>query len=367
MTDKNSLAFLGFNLLYRYIGPSRYKNILSLYDGDVEQAWNNRCDWPFNNFFKADNLRQSFKKAVTACRPDIYLEQLKKNSINFVTLENPLYPEKLKELVNPPIIIYFLGDLSILRTEGVAVVGSRLVTPYGRMVVNKFVPYLAKSGFSIVSGLAFGVDALSHKKALDCGGTTVAVLPAGVDNIAPRGNYSLFREIITSSRGLVVSEFPLNTVVSKWHFPYRSRIVVALSRAVLIVEASEKSGTRYTAKEAIVQNKPLFSVPGPIDSPFSVGSNRFIQQGGSMVIHPSEILSSFGKKKKIIAEPGCVKNVAGLSLFEQNALSILNSGPLVFDDLLSLSKMPGSELRATLTILEVRGMVKNDCGIFYRI
>lgn len=206
-----------------------------------------------------------------------------------------LYPNLLAEIHDPPGRLYCRGNVELLNSPCLAVVGSRKITDYGRRAVGHFVPELASQGFTIVSGLALGVDAAAHEATLSSGGRTIAVLAGGVGDadIYPRSNYHLAKKIIRGG-GLIVSECPNGTKPAKYMFPARNRIISGLSQGVLVVEADEKSGALITADFAVNEGRDVFAVPGSIFSPRSSGPNKLIRLGAKSVASPSDILIEYG-------------------------------------------------------------------------
>ncbi|MBN1295865.1 DNA-processing protein DprA, partial [bacterium] len=191
------------------------------------------------------------------------------------------YPRMLAAIAAPPPVLYYRGDLLLLKHPCLAVVGTRDPSEYGRTVAQLFSDFLARQSFAIVSGLARGIDAIAHSAALDAGGTTIAVLGCGLDQLYPQRNIDLRRRI--EAGGCAITEFPWNTPPNASHFPRRNRIISGLSLGILIVESTEKSGALNTVKHALDQDRDVFAIPGPITSPTSRGPIRVIQQGAIAV------------------------------------------------------------------------------------
>lgn len=211
--------------------------------------------------------------------------------IEEISIESKEYPEQLREIYDAPLKLYVLGNKEILNQTGVAIVGSRNATEYGKRVALQFSKDLSKNGINIISGLALGIDTCAHLGTLhqDCIGKTIAVLGSGLDEIYPKQNISLARKIIQMG-GCLISEYPLGAKPEKMHFPKRNRIISGLSKGVLIVEASEKSGSLITADFALEQGRDVFAVPGNISSSTSVGTNNLIKQGAKLVTSYEDIL-----------------------------------------------------------------------------
>ena len=212
--------------------------------------------------------------------------------ISTLTMQDALYPERLRNIHVPPLVLYIKGRLPVMDEEAaLCVVGTREATPYGRSVTRKLCYQLARAGMLIVSGLAKGIDGEAHRAALDAGASTVAVLGCGVDVIYPRENAELYRDICAS--GAVVSEYPPGTEVNGRHFPIRNRIIAGLSLGALIVEGPRRSGSLITASHALEQGRDIFAVPGGIDAPNSDGPNSLIREGAILVSKPEHILEEY--------------------------------------------------------------------------
>ena len=227
------------------------------------------------------------------------LEQINEN-INWINeslrrtiicYDDPRYPTQLKEISNPPLLLYLQGDIGLLKTPQIALVGSRNCTPYGKDKAYQLANELAQSGFTITSGLALGIDGFSHQGALDNNGKTIAVLGTGLNNIYPKRHFKLAQQII--EKGLLISEFWPNSPAMPSNFPRRNRIISGLSLGVLVVEASKRSGSLITARYAGEQNRELFALPGSIDNSQACGCHQLIQQGAKLVTSVADITVEF--------------------------------------------------------------------------
>lgn len=211
------------------------------------------------------------------------------NEIKEISILDENYPELLKQIYDPPKCLYVMGNLEILNTPSLAIVGCRETTEYGKKAATYFAYNLAKQGITIVSGLAKGVDSFSHIGALQAEGKTIAVLGSGLDIIYPKENNQLAKKIIEKG-GAIISEYPLGTRPLQEHFPARNRIISGISQAVLVVEAKEKSGSLITADFAMEQGKEVYAVPGNINSLNSIGTNNLIKDGAIPVSNYSDII-----------------------------------------------------------------------------
>ena len=208
-----------------------------------------------------------------------------------LTWEEDAYPRRLKEIDQPPPVLYLRGDLLPADEWAVAIVGTRRITAYGRQVTEEVATTLARSGVTVVSGLARGVDSVAHKAALDAGGRTIAVLGSGVDVIYPSEHRSLAERMIAS--GAILSDYPVGTAPDGVNFPPRNRIISGLSLAVIVVEAGQKSGALITAEFAAEQGRDVFAVPGNINAPQSAGCNALIQQGARPLLQARDVLEAW--------------------------------------------------------------------------
>ena len=219
------------------------------------------------------------------------IKRIKDTGIKLIHFNHRDYPERLKNIYDPPLYFYMNGSITPEDTHALAVVGSRSPTPYGRKVSEMLSAELSSAGFTIVSGMARGIDSAAHRTALKTGGRSIAVLGCGADIAYPRENENLMREI--AGNGAIISEFPIGTRPDKKNFPQRNRIISGLSLGVIVVEAAEKSGSLITARFAMEQGREIFAVPGNINSPLSKGANNLIQQGAKAVTSVNDILEEF--------------------------------------------------------------------------
>lgn len=208
-----------------------------------------------------------------------------------LTFDDPRYPRLLKEISDPPAVLYVQSaDRSLSLERTIAVVGTRRVTPYGEEVTRKLTRGLVEKGFTIVSGMALGVDTIAHQTALDCGGTTIAVLGSGIDIIYPPSNARLYRAISQTRGSAICSEFAPGVQPARGQFPRRNRIISGLALGVVVVEGDERSGTLITARLAAEQGRDVFAVPGPVTSPMSRAPSILIKQGAILVETVEDII-----------------------------------------------------------------------------
>lgn len=289
-------------------------------------------------------------------------QDAERRGMTIVTIVDALYPQALRELDCPPLALYCKGDLSLLGDRHkLAVVGTRRPTRYGKDVTQAFVKELCRSGCTIVSGLARGVDACAHRTALECGGRTIAVVATGLDLVYPAENLTLATQI--ASCGLIVGEYPPGTPPMAFRFPERNRIVSGLSEGVLISEAGLKSGSMITADCAVDQGRELFVVPGSIFAPQSAGCNLKLKElQACLVTCPQDIAQTLGLDRGDAQTETCQP-----TLQQQALLDLIGDDETHFADLLEKSGQSVSELSALLGEMELLGMIRKLSGNRYAV
>jgi len=388
--------WLGFSTIPG-IGPAKFKKLLEEFK-TAKAAW------------EAKKPEFSIKN---------YLKELKKRDVWFITLLDEEYPELLKEIKNPPFVLYGKGNKELLsarqphvsddaqqinlnlkqnsaslnkirRQTGtqpnfnssesglphstIGVVGARKTTEYGREVTKLLVTELVLNELTIVSGLALGVDAVSHMTALENNGKTIAVLGCGVDCCNPGENQSIYNSILQSGNsphgeaaGCIISEFPLGMRPTQWTFPARNRIIAGLSQAVLVTEGAEDSGSLITAEFALKFGRKVFAVPGPITSQMSKGPYKLISKGAKLVTNVEDILDELkiSNLKSQIPNKSKKQMPKGDTKDENLILKILQNEPLYFDEIVKKTKFESSKLGSILSLMEIKGMVKSlNNGLF---
>ena len=291
------------------------------------------------------------------------IDEAHKKGVKIITIFDNNYPSLLKEIYDPPIVLYVKGEILPCDQNALAVVGSRGASYYGLSCAQQFSSELARSGVTIVSGMARGIDTASHRACLDAGGRTIAVLGSGLNKIYPPENKDLFFQI--AEQGAVLSQFPLNTAPLGRHFPVRNRIISGLSWGVLVVEASFKSGALITSRFALEQGREIFAVPGKMSSATSFGTNDLIKQGAKMVTNCSEILEDLRSHFTLVSLPRAEapkgKN-ENLDLCETKVLERLSDDPRTLDELVIKTGLGIPQLSSILTQLELKKVVKQLPG-----
>jgi len=277
-----------------------------------------------------------------------------------ITIKDKNYPELLKKIKNPPEKLYVRGNLCSEEKYPLAVVGTRRVSNYGAQITTSLVKDLVGQGFTIISGLALGVDSLAHRAALSAGGKTIAVLGSGLDIIYPSSHKGLAENIVQAG-GALVSEYPAGTKPFKGNFPARNRIISGLSLGVLVTEAPEKSGALITAGCGLDQGRELFAVPGSVYNQASVGTNWLIKMGAKPVTGSQDVLDAFGLELEVETK----KEIKPGSPEEALLLKHLSHEPIHIDRLINFSKLSPQEVSGLLMTMELAGKVKNMGSGYY--
>jgi len=350
--------WVGFNLV-KGIGAVRMQMLLDHF-GDIQLAWQ-----ASPQALQAAGLNSKLEEHFIQLRAGVDLDQVWESTqaqgIKVLTWLDEGYPRRLKEIDQSPPVLYIRGELSTDDDWAVAIVGTRRVTPYGRQVTEEIATSLAHHGLTVISGLARGVDAIAHFAALNAGRRTLAVLGNGVDRIYPTEHHRLAEKIIQS--GALVSDYPPGTAPEGVNFPPRNRIISGLSLAVIVVEAGEKSGALITANFAAEQGRDVFAVPGNINAPQSVGTNRLIQQGAHPYLSVQDLIDNLNLH--MVGEQRLARSVLPSDAVEAKFLALLADQPLHVDEISNQSETPISVVTSTLALMELKGMVRQVGGMQY--
>lgn len=362
MTSREALVAL--NLLPK-VGPVLVRRLLEAFDGDPARI----LGAPKDRLQRVDRIGPEIAGILHDWQdhadPAAEMREAGERGISIVTQEDDDYPTPLREAYDPPLLLYVWGKLEPRDRHAVGIVGSRRTTGYGRQAAHRFAYQLSRSGFTVISGLARGIDTAAHEAAVAADGRTIAVVGSGLGKLYPPENLAL-AEKIASGFGAVVSEFPLHTAPDKQTFPMRNRIVAAWSRAVLVVECPAWSGSLITANLASEYGKPVFAVPGSIDSPTSAGCNQLIRDGATLVADPSHLLDDLGELP--FARPATGEAPAGEpELPEEEAVVFaavsLTESPV--DLIIERCGLPAHTVTATLMKLEMRRLIRAYPGFRY--
>jgi DNA processing protein len=346
---------------FNYFGPARVKLLLS-YFKSPKKIWKSTKEELIETGLSVKKVSEfsEFRKSFDI---ENYFLRLQKLNIKVVTILDKTFPKNLKGLDGAPLVLYYKGSIECLKTNCVAIVGTRKMTAYGREITQKFSSELANFGITIISGLAYGVDTAAHKGCLSVGGKTAAVLGNGLDTIYPQENTALAAEIVKTG-GVIISEFPLGYPSLPVNFAIRNRIVSGLSDAVIVIEGAEKSGTLLTAAHAAEQGKTVFAIPGQITSPLSFAPLFLLKNGAKIATETKDILDELDMQVKVDKEK--IQKIIPDTPEEEKLLVILENEPLHLDELVRISGCTTAEISARLTIMEMKGMVKNIGNGIYR-
>lgn len=337
---------------------SRYRCLQKQFQDDWGRAWNSSiAEWQQSDI----DVRaiQSFFVNREKISPQKEIGRLRSCGANILRYGAPEYPESLLHIHNPPVLLFCRGTLSSDYFPSVSVVGSRKISRYGQRAAEFLVGQLADAGVTIVSGLAFGADTIAHRIAIEHGSRTIAVLGNGIDEIYPSANTAFAEKFLSEQRGVLLSEYLPGTEVRPEFFPVRNRIVSGLSRATIVLEAASKSGSLITAELAIQQNKELFVVPGEIFSKNSAGCNTLLAQGsGTPALSGEQILQALDFR--FLSSNKAVKHMLPTTENETQILSAFEDfSERHIDDLLRVIELPDSVISSTISILEIKGLIKN--------
>jgi len=347
------------------IGAIRIKNLLAHFNS-IE----NIASADVKSLEEVEGISAGLAMSIVKVRNQIDIEaELKKNKekqINIITIDNPDYPLMLKDIYDSPAILYYKGNYSAsLFEKSLAIVGTRSATIYGREIAKNLAGELVKQGITVVSGMAAGIDTAAHKGALTAGGKTVAVPGCGADIIYPASNKELYWEIVKN--GLVLSEYPPETMPEAGRFPARNRIISGLCRGVIIIETPEKSGALITADFALEQGREVFAVPGNINNPKNKGCHNLIRQGAILITETKDILDELGWSEQFIKSSPKDKSPINLTDKEQKIYSLLGDGPVHIDVILEKSGINSSEIMQILMMLELKGIIQQLPGKFFTV
>ncbi len=349
-----------FNLIPG-IGRVKY-SLLEKYFGVLEKAW----------IATSVELREAGLDPKTVdsiitgrknISPEQELEKLHKLDIKIYSWNDEGYPARLKEIDDKPPVLYVKGALISEDEWSIAVVGTRRATVYGRQITDDIVGNLSRCKITIVSGLARGIDTIAHKTALSAGGRTVAVFGCGLDMVYPADNLDLARRICEC--GALVSEYPLGTRPRADNFPRRNRIMSGMSLGVLVIEANERSGALITAHQALEQNREVFAIPGSVLSPASRGTNRLIQEGAKLVLNYNDVLEELNLC--ITEQQSEMQEYSYVTDTENMILKCLSSEATHIDEICHRSELPISTVSSLLSVMELRGIVKQLGAMQYII
>lgn len=361
----NQLTDLKLLLSVEGIGPGKIRSLLSKFRTTEKILSAN-----YNSLLEAEGISTNLAKRIQKAnrqRDEIRdltvkeIDALEKINGYIITVWDPEFPQLLKKIYDPPLLLYCKGKLDDADNYSIAVVGTRMPTPYGKIQAEKITGELASQNITIVSGLARGIDSIAHRSALKNNGRTIAVIGSGLNVIYPPENKKLLEEI--TARGTVISEFPLDTKPDAQNFPKRNRIISGLSLGCIIIETDISGGAMQTASLALDQNREVFAVPGNLGVRQSNGTNLLIQKGEAALVRNSEdVLVALELKLKPILGKNIPKPEIDLNLFEEKIIAVLNNDPMQIDKIASTTNLTTSDCLVHLLSLEFKGLVKQLPG-----
>ncbi len=357
-------ALVALNLLPK-IGPVRVRRLLEAF-GDPASI----LAAPKDRLMRVGGIGEETSAIIHGWRdhadPGTEIREATERGIAIVTQDDEGYPAPLRDAYDPPLLLYVWGKIEPRDKHAIGIVGSRRATIYGKQATKKLSYQLSQSGFTIISGLARGIDTSAHEAAIAANGRTIAVIGSGLARLYPPENLGL-AEKIAAGNGAVVSEFPLHTAPDKQTFPMRNRIVAAWSRALLVVECPAWSGSLITANLATEYGKPVFAVPGPIDKPTSAGCNQLIRDGATLVADASHILDDLGElpfaRKASAAE--LPLDIPELPEEEAAVFAAVTTDESPVDRIIERCGLPAHVVSGTLMKLEMRRLVRAYPGFRY--
>lgn len=342
-----------------HIGSRRYISLIK-YFGNAKRVFESSRNELVESNILNDKLIDIIISKRDIDKINRYLKKVKENDIKVYTIDEEEYPNNLKNIYDPPPVLYVRGNIETRDEYAIAVVGSRKASDYGLKTGEKIGMGLAEAGITVVSGMALGIDSAAHKGALKSGGRTIAVFACGLSYVYPKSGYNLAKEII--KHGAVISEYPLGIAAVPQNFPARNRIISGMSKGVIVVEANEQSGSLITADFALEQGRDVFAVPGNIGAPNSKGTNELIKNGAKLVASMDDILEEYGIEmidSKILAE------AEDLDEIEKRILAFINSSGKSMDDIIEYIDMETGIILSKVIQLEIKGKIKQIDGIYY--
>jgi DNA processing protein len=356
MYDKK--FWIGFNLI-KGIGAVRMQALIQ-YFGDLEDAWKAS---PLD--LAQAGLGKKLIERVIQAREGVDLEKLwdkiQTQGIKILTWQDESYPQRLKEIDQPPPVLYIRGEYLPDDLYAVAIVGTRRVTPYGRQITEELSAFLAANNITVISGLARGVDAIAHQTTLKAGGRSIGVLGSGVDKIYPPEHRALAEQMI--ERGAIISDYVPGTPPDASNFPPRNRIISGLSLAVVVIEAGETSGALITAEFAAEQGREIFAVPGSILAPQSKGTNKLIQNGALPLLSVNDLMQALDLTRA--GEHKAARKIIPADETEARLMNVLGNEPLHVDEIRNQAELPIEKVSAALALMELKGMVRQVGGMNY--
>jgi DNA processing protein len=357
--------WLGFNHV-KGIGANRLRGLWAFFQHDLEAAW-----FASASELESAGLDAATVEAVIQHRQTFDLD----SALNRVhglgawlcTLDDNRYPPLLREIADAPPLLYVRGEVFPEDDRALAIVGTRKATTYGRKVTERIASAMADARVTVISGLAHGIDAAAHQAAVESGGRTIAVLGNGIETVYPSENRRLAEAIVEQGQGAIITEYPPGMPPHASNFPARNRIISGLSLGVLVVEAPENSGSLHTANSAAEQGREVFAIPGNISSPNSRGTNRLIQDGAKLVMHPNDILEELQVHHQAAETRQTVTEIAPENDMERRIIELITLEPLLVDDIAVRLDVDVKDVSAALLMMKLKGLVDETAPMMYMV
>jgi len=344
------------------IGPARLRLMADKFNS-FEDAWKASNSELTKKTGFGHDLATKIEEIKNKIDPEKEWDLLGKNQISLLTPNDRQFPKQLKQIGSAPFVLFCQGNVDLLKTKQLAVVGTRIPSHYGKTATQKIVDQLVQAGLTITSGMAHGIDSIAHKASIESGGKTIAVLGAGIVENAKNPVAREIAEKIIENGGLVISEYHPFARATKFTFPARNRIIAGLSKGVLVVEAGEKSGSLITANLALENNREVFAVPGSIFSQNSLGTNSLLRQGAQLTASANDVLGVLGFQLPERNED----EIEFENELEKKIYKYLSYEPVHIDKISKKIHLSPSEISALLSVMELRNLIKNvGGGMFIR-
>lgn len=346
--------------------PTLKKLELLKFFGTAQELWNTSYSRLISSRILSETQVYAVDSEKDESKLNRSINELHEKNIKFVSINGDRYPALLKEIADPPVGFYMMGEMPDDSLDKVSIVGSRMCSSYGVSQAHRFSKELAEEGIVVVSGLAVGIDAKAHQAAVNAGGKTIAVIGCGLDMDYPSANRELKKEIIKN--GCIISEYPLGTKPFPVNFPIRNRIISGLCKATIVIEAAMKSGTLITAGLALDQGRELLAMPGNITSRLSQGCNKLIKECAYPMTEVQDVLNLIGfeyTKTEHIKQENCKNKNIELAPNEKLIYDCINFEPVTTDELVEKTQLKVQDLQHILTMLEIKGLIQRISGQKY--
>ncbi|MGA0900254.1 MAG: DNA-processing protein DprA [Luteolibacter sp.] len=349
------------------IGPVRCRRLIRHFGSALQVL-----EAEYRSLLEVEGIGKELAKTVTDWQkhadPVAEIKAAHAMGIRLITPEDPTFPPYLLEAYDAPLLLYCWGNIEAMDQQAIGVVGSRRCSHYGLHSSRKLTYQLASCGMTIISGLARGIDTSAHEAAIAAGGRTIAILGSGLGQLYPAENEALAQRI-AGGHGAVISEYPLNTRPDRGTFPMRNRIIAAWAQALLVIECPDKSGSLITANLAAEYGRPVFVVPGYIDSKNFIGSHRLIRDGATLITDGSDVLEDLGGMHVPTPPPSAMQEARNsmLNADQSRILECIGNQCMTADELMEACDLSAATVTRSLTLLEIHGMIKSQPGATYAI